>query len=185
MSAVERIRAERFVAVIRRAPDLDAVAEELVEAGIGVLEFTLDSPGALEAIARWRGRATVLAGTVRTEAEATAAVEAGAAALVSPVLDPELVRNEHKVPFVPGCFTASEIERAWRLGAPLVKLFPAGALGPGYVRSLLAPLADVPLLVTGGITADNALDFLAAGAVAVGADSSRAVAVWERVRVAR
>jgi 2-dehydro-3-deoxyphosphogluconate aldolase/(4S)-4-hydroxy-2-oxoglutarate aldolase len=185
MSVVERIRRERFVAVIRRAPDLEAVAEELVAAGIGVLEFTLDSPGALEAIARWRDRATVLAGTVRTAAEAEAAVEAGAHGLVSPTFDPELVLQEHKVPFVPGCFTPSEVERAWRAGAELVKLFPAGALGPGYVRSLLAPLADVPLLVTGGITPENALDFLSGGAVAVGADSSRAVAVWERVRVAR
>ena len=185
MSVVERIREDCFVAVIRRVPDLDAVAQELIEAGIRVLEFTLDSPGALEAIARWRGEATVLAGTVRTAAEADAAIEAGAEALVSPVFDPELVRKEHKVPFVPGCFTASEIEQAWRAGAPLVKLFPAGALGPAYVHSLLAPLAEVPLLVTGGITAENALEFLDAGAVAVGADSSRAVAVWERVRVGR
>jgi 2-dehydro-3-deoxyphosphogluconate aldolase/(4S)-4-hydroxy-2-oxoglutarate aldolase len=64
-----------------------------------------------------------------------------------------------------------------------VKLFPAAALGPGYVRSLLAPLHDVPLLATGGITAANALEFLDAGAVAVGVDASRAVEVWERVRV--
>jgi 2-dehydro-3-deoxyphosphogluconate aldolase / (4S)-4-hydroxy-2-oxoglutarate aldolase len=183
MSVLERIRLERFVAVIRRVPDLDAAAAELLEHGVRVLEFTLDSPGALEAIARWRTQATVLAGTVRTAAEAEAAVAAGAHALVSPTFDPELVRTEHEVPFIPGCFTPSEVERAWRSGAELVKLFPAGALGAAYVRSLLAPLADVPLVVTGGITAENALDFLAAGAVAVGADSSRAAAVWERVRV--
>jgi 2-dehydro-3-deoxyphosphogluconate aldolase/(4S)-4-hydroxy-2-oxoglutarate aldolase len=66
-----------------------------------------------------------------------------------------------------------------------VKLFPAAMLGPGYVRALLAPLADVPLVVTGGITVDNAAEFLAAGAVAVGADASRAVELVERVRVAR
>ena len=179
MSAIERLCAERFVAILRRPPDLDAAAEELVAAGIGVLEITLDTPGALEAIARWRERATVLAGTVRTQAEADAATAAGAQALVSPTL----VLFQHKVPHVPGAFTPTEIETAWRAGAPLVKLFPAGALGPAYVRALLAPLADVRLLATGGITAENAGDFLDAGAVAVGADSTRALAVWEAVRL--
>ncbi len=179
MSALERLREERFVAILRRPPDLDAAAEELVAAGVGVLEITLDTPGALEAIARWRDRATVLAGTVRTQAEADAATEAGAAALVSPTL----VFLEHKVPHVPGAFTPTEVETAWRAGAPLVKLFPAAALGPGYVRGLLSPLAGVELLATGGVTAENAGDFLDAGAVAVGADSSRALAVWAAVRV--
>jgi 2-dehydro-3-deoxyphosphogluconate aldolase / (4S)-4-hydroxy-2-oxoglutarate aldolase len=179
MSAIERLRADRFVAILRRPPDLDAAAEELVAAGIGVLEITLDTPGALDAITRWRERATVLAGTVRTQAEADAAAAAGAQALVSPTL----VFLEHKVPHVPGAFTPTEVETAWRAGAPLVKLFPAGSLGPGYVRALLAPLPDVQLLVTGGITAENACDFLDAGAIAVGADSSRALAVWEAVKV--
>ena len=179
MSAIERICEDRFVAILRRPPDLDAAAEELVGAGVGVLEITLDTPGALEAIERWSGRATVLAGTVRTQAEADAATEAGAQALVSPTL----VFLEHKVPHVPGAFTPTEVETAHRAGAPLVKLFPAGSLGPGYVSSLLAPLAGVRLLATGGITAENAGEFLAAGAVAVGADSSRALAVWEAVKV--
>ncbi len=179
MDAVDRIRAQRFVAVLRAPPDLDRVAAELVDAGVQVLEITLDTPGALDAIARWRERATVLAGTVRTQAEADAATEAGAAALVSP----SLVLIQHKVAHVPGAFTPTEVETAWRAGAELVKLFPAAALGPGYIRSLLTPLADVRLLVTGGITAENAGDFLDAGAVAVGADSSRALAVWEAVKV--
>ncbi len=179
MSAIDRLVEERFVAILRRPPDLDAAAEELVAAGVGVLEITLDTPGALEAIARWRARATVLAGTVRTQAEADAAVAAGAEALVSPTL----VLFQHKVPHVPGAFTPTEVETAWQGGAPLVKLFPAGALGPGYVRSLLSPLAGVKLLATGGITAENARDFLDAGAVAVGADASRALSVWEAVRV--
>ena len=98
-------------------------------------------------------------------------------------MSPTLVFLEHKVPHVPGAFTPTEVETAHRAGAPLVKLFPAGSLGPGYVSSLLAPLAGVRLLATGGITAENAGEFLAAGAVAVGADSSRALAVWEAVKV--
>jgi len=179
MSAIERIRQERFVAILRSPPDLDEAAEELVGAGVGVLEITLDTPGALEAIRRWRTRATVLAGTVRTQADADAAVAAGAAALVSPAL----VFLEHNVPHVPAAFTPTEVETAWRGGAPLVKLFPGAALGPSYLRSLLTPLADVPLFVTGGISAENAAAFLDAGAVAVGADSSRALSVWEAVKV--
>ena len=178
MSAIDRIREDRFVAILRSPTDLDAAAEELVAAGVGVLEITLDTPGALEAIERWAGRATVLAGTVRTQSDADTAVAAGAEALVSPTL----VFLEHKVPHVPGAFTPTEVETGWRSGAPLVKLFPAAALGPAYVRSLLGPLADVQLLVTGGITADNVQDFLAAGAVAVGADSSRALSVWRAVK---
>jgi 2-dehydro-3-deoxyphosphogluconate aldolase/(4S)-4-hydroxy-2-oxoglutarate aldolase len=76
------------------------------------------------------------------------------------------------VPAIPGALTPTEVEAAWRAGADLVKLFPGSLGGPRYVRELLAPLADVPLLVTGGITADNAADYLRAGAAAVGAGSS-------------
>ena len=75
---------------------------------------------------------------------------------------------------IPGALTPTEVEAAWRAGAALVKLFPGSVGGHGYVRELLAPLADVPLLVTGGITASNARAFLDAGAVAVGAGSALA-----------
>ena len=87
------------------------------------------------------------------------------------------------VPVVPGALTPTEIETAWRCGASMVKVFPAGLGGPEYLRSVLSPLADVPLLATGGVTADNASGFLTAGAVAVGADSSRARDVFEAVKV--
>jgi 2-dehydro-3-deoxyphosphogluconate aldolase/(4S)-4-hydroxy-2-oxoglutarate aldolase len=184
VSVLDLIAAQRFVPVLRAPPDLDAAAAELVEAGVQVLEITLDTPGALDAIRRWRDRATVIAGTVRTPAEARAAAEAGAAALVSPVLVPELVAVSNDLPVVPGALTPTEIETAWRAGAPLVKLFPGSLGGPEYVRSVHAVLPDVPLLVTGGVTAENALAFLDAGAVAVGADASRALAVFEAVRVA-
>jgi 2-dehydro-3-deoxyphosphogluconate aldolase/(4S)-4-hydroxy-2-oxoglutarate aldolase len=187
VDAAAEIVAERFVAILRAPPDLDAVANELVDAGVRVLEITLDTPGAVEAIARWRGHATVLAGTVRSVADAEAALEAGAAAAVSPGTVPEVAAfcREASLPYVPGALTPTEVEAARRAGAPLVKLFPASLGGPAYVRSLRGPLADVPLLATGGVTAENATAFLEAGAAAVGADSSRALAVWEAVRVAR
>ena len=185
MTALDRILAQRFVAILRSPPDLDAAASELIAGGVEVLEITLDTPGALEAIGRWRERAMVIAGTVRTVGEAEAALDAGAEAIVSPVTarDVVLFCHERDAPVVAGALTPTEIESAWRAGAGLVKLFPAALGGPDYVRSLRGPLADVPLLATGGVTADNAAAFLAAGAAAVGADSSRALAVWDAVRV--
>jgi 2-dehydro-3-deoxyphosphogluconate aldolase/(4S)-4-hydroxy-2-oxoglutarate aldolase len=173
---VDRIRAERLVAILRRVRDPDGVVEALARAGVGVVEITLDAEDALEVIARLRRRGDVslIAGTVRRPEQVEPAVEAGAEACVSPGLAPEVVERcrELSVPVVPGALTPTEVERAWALGAALVKLFPGNAVGPGYVRELLAPLADVPLIVTGGIDAGNARGFLDAGAVAVGAGSS-------------
>ena len=176
MDAVARIRAARVVAILRRVPAVEHVCDELVAAGITVLEVTLDSDDALETIARLRARgdATVLAGTVRTEAEAAAAIAAGAEACVGPAFVPAVVEQCLRlgVPAIPGALTPTEIEAAWQAGAALVKVFPGTLGGPGYLREIVAPLRDIPLLVTGGINADNAADFLAAGAVAVGVGSS-------------
>ena len=176
MSAIERIRSERLVAILRRVPDVDVRVAKLADAGVGVVEITLDSDDALGAIERARGRGdvSVLAGTVRTAAQVDAAVAAGAEAVVAPgPLRAVLERaGELGIPVVPGALTPTEIERAWTAGAALVKLFPGALGGPGYVRDVLAPLADVPLIVTGGIDASNARAFLDAGAVAVGIGSA-------------
>jgi 2-dehydro-3-deoxyphosphogluconate aldolase/(4S)-4-hydroxy-2-oxoglutarate aldolase len=173
MSAAERIRFARAVAILRRVEDPARVVDEVVAGGIEVVEITLDSDGALAMIERLRGRPglTVIAGTVRTAADAAAAVDAGAEACVGPGFVPEVVERcrELGVDAIPGALTPSEVDAAWAAGAALVKLFPASAVGPDYVRALLAPLADVPLLVTGGVNAGNARAFLDAGAVAVGA----------------
>jgi 2-dehydro-3-deoxyphosphogluconate aldolase/(4S)-4-hydroxy-2-oxoglutarate aldolase len=176
MGPIDRIRAERLVAVLRRVDDPDRVADELVWAGVGVLEVTLDSDGALDAIARLRSRGgvTVLAGTVRTAADAAAAIAAGAEACVGPAFVPAVVEQCRLlgVPVIPGALTSSEVEAAWQAGAAMVKLFPGSLGGPRYVRELAAPLHDVPLMVTGGVDVGNAAEFLDAGAVAVGVGSS-------------
>jgi 2-dehydro-3-deoxyphosphogluconate aldolase/(4S)-4-hydroxy-2-oxoglutarate aldolase len=173
LTAVDRILERRVVAILRRVASPESVAVELAAGGIGVVEVTLDSDGALATIERLRGEGglTVLAGTVRTPADVDRAVAAGAEACVGPAFDPEVVARclELGVPAVPGALTPTEIEGAWRAGAALVKLFPAGAVGADYVRAVRAPLADVPLLATGGVTAANARAFLDAGAAAVGA----------------
>jgi 2-dehydro-3-deoxyphosphogluconate aldolase/(4S)-4-hydroxy-2-oxoglutarate aldolase len=176
MSAIERIRSERLVAILRRVDDIDARVAALADAGVGVIEITLDDPNALGAIERARGRGdvTVLAGTVRRAEQVDAAVAAGAEAVVAPAFVAAVVERaaELGLPAIPGALTPTEIEAAWAAGAALVKLFPGGAGGPRYVRDVLAPLADVPLLVTGGVDAQNAMAFLDAGAVAVGVGSA-------------
>jgi len=171
MSVIDRIREDRLVAILRRVPDLHAAIERVHAAGVALVEVTLDAPDALDAIRRHPG---TLAGTVRTPEQVDAAVEAGAVAIVSPAFVPAVVARalELGVPPIPGALTPTEVEAAWRAGAPMVKLFPGGLGGPRYVKDLLAPLADVPLIVTGGVDASNAAAFLAAGAAAVGAGSA-------------
>ncbi|MEU4625508.1 bifunctional 4-hydroxy-2-oxoglutarate aldolase/2-dehydro-3-deoxy-phosphogluconate aldolase [Actinoplanes sp. NPDC023801] len=159
-----------LVAVLR-APTADgfaAVADVLVAAGVTALEVTLTSGGALDSIAGLRRRlpdtVAVGAGTILTEDDAKAAVDAGATFLVAPVggLGPQ------PVPFYPGAFTPTEVHAAQRSGAPIVKLFPAGGLGPGYLKDLRGPLPGVRVMPTGGIGLDSIAEWLAAGAVAVG-----------------
>jgi 2-dehydro-3-deoxyphosphogluconate aldolase/(4S)-4-hydroxy-2-oxoglutarate aldolase len=154
---------------------VDSRVARLAAAGVRVVEITLDGDDALGAIerARARGGLTVLAGTVREAEQVDAAVAVGAEGIVTPTLSlPVLERAAALgVPAIPGALTPTEIETAWRAGAALVKLFPAGLGGPRYVRDVLAPLADVPLLATGGVDAGSARAFLDAGAVAVGVGS--------------
>lgn len=188
MNAIERIERDRVVAVLRRVPDPTAVVQALLAGGIGVVEITLDSENALSTIEelRSRGDVTVLAGTVRTVDEVEAATAAGAEACVEPVFSGAVVARCHQlgVPVIPGALTPTEVEAAWRAGAAMVKLFPGSLGGPGYVRDLRGPLPDVPLLVTGGVGADNAVEFLRAGATAIGIGSAL-TAASDVERVAR
>jgi 2-dehydro-3-deoxyphosphogluconate aldolase / (4S)-4-hydroxy-2-oxoglutarate aldolase len=175
-AAIEAIRSRRVVAILRGVANPLEVVEGLREGGIGVVEITLDSPGALETIAALRDDRdlVVLAGTVRTADDVRAAVAAGAQACVGPALVREVLDacREAGVPAIPGALTPTEVETAWRLGAAMVKLFPAARLGPEYVRDLRGPLRDVLLLATGGVDAPNAAAFLRAGAAAVGVGSA-------------
>jgi 2-dehydro-3-deoxyphosphogluconate aldolase/(4S)-4-hydroxy-2-oxoglutarate aldolase len=172
VDAVERIRAERLVAVLRRVAGVDGVVDALAGAGIGVVEVTLDDPHAPAAIERLRGRGdvSVLAGTVRSVEDVEAAAAAGAEACVSPAFSGAVLARclQLGLPAIPGALTPTEVEAAWRAGATLVKLFPARTHGPAYVADQLKPLAGVPLLCTGGVTVENAAEYLDAGAVAVG-----------------
>jgi 2-dehydro-3-deoxyphosphogluconate aldolase / (4S)-4-hydroxy-2-oxoglutarate aldolase len=161
------------VAVLRAATadGFAAVTDVLVSAGITAIEVTLTSRGAVQALAGLRRQlppsAVIGAGTILTADQAKASVDAGAAFLVSPVLDPSLIEGLG-VPFYPGALSPTEVFAAHRAGAPLVKLFPAATVGPRYIKDLHGPLPGVRLMPTGGIAIDDIPAWLSAGASAVG-----------------
>ena len=108
------------------------------------------------------------------ESAAREVIDAGARFVVSPTLTPAVIRvcRDRDIPCMPGAFTPTEIVEAWRAGAPLVKLFPAAAVGPDYVRDLLAPLPFLRLVPSGGVSLENAGDWIRAGAAAVSVGSA-------------
>ena len=177
---VKRIEQLGIVAVIRlRDPGkLRAVVDAIVAGGVRALEVTMTVPGAVDLI---RGLAPTLpegfllgAGTVIDAATAHAVIDAGAQFVISPVFRRAVIDacHERGVPVAPGCFTPTEILEAHDAGADIVKVFPATTLGPQYIRDVRAPLPQVKLMPTGGVTPDNAGDWIRAGAVAVAAGSS-------------
>jgi 2-dehydro-3-deoxyphosphogluconate aldolase/(4S)-4-hydroxy-2-oxoglutarate aldolase len=168
---------DRVLAILRyREPcDLGAVVGALRAGGIGSIEVTVDTPGALDEIARARREgAPIGAGTIRSVEEARAFAEAGARFLVSPGLLPQLVREglERGMPTIPGVLSPTEILAAVAAGANVVKLFPASLGGPGYLASLRGPFPDVGFVPTGGIAIADLPTWLEAGAVCVGLGSS-------------
>lgn len=178
---ITRSALEQRVFAIVRAESYEkatAVADTLLGAGITSLEISLTTPYALEAISTLRretGDDSVIgAGTVLDGPSARAAVEAGARFLVSPSLDPEVIRTGHRygIPVFPGVASPTEMVRALELGADALKLFPASGYGPGWLRDVRAALPQAPVLPTGGITLDSAPEWIAAGAVACGMGSS-------------
>jgi 2-dehydro-3-deoxyphosphogluconate aldolase/(4S)-4-hydroxy-2-oxoglutarate aldolase len=166
---------ERVIGIVRlkEASRVLPVVEAIHAGGVGCIEVSLTTPGALDAVRAIRERlprVVIGAGTVCTTEEAAAAVRAGARFLVTPVTLPELARVAHAldVPVAMGAFTPTEIHTAHRAGADLVKLFPASSVDPGYLRAVRAPFPDLRLVPTGGVGVENAGEWLAAGAVALG-----------------
>jgi 2-dehydro-3-deoxyphosphogluconate aldolase/(4S)-4-hydroxy-2-oxoglutarate aldolase len=170
------LEAAGAVAVIRLADPtrLAPVIDALVAGGVRALEVTMTVPGAIELI---RETAPKLpdgflmgAGTVTDAATTRAVIDAGAAFIVSPVLRRSVMdaARAADVLVAPGCFSPTEILDAWEAGARIVKVFPATMLGPGYLRDLRGPLPQIKLMPTGGVTVENAGDWIKAGAAAVG-----------------
>jgi 2-dehydro-3-deoxyphosphogluconate aldolase/(4S)-4-hydroxy-2-oxoglutarate aldolase len=176
---VRAIEENGIVGIIRmKDPEgLPQVAQALAEGGVQVLEITMTVPGAVELIRQVSGSLPkgffLGAGTVIDAATVDAVVDAGARFIVSPVLRMDVIEAAHRrdVPVLPGCFTPTEIFTAWQAGADIVKLFPSTS-GPSFIRDMRGPLPQIKLMPTGGVSVDNAGDWIRAGAVAVGVGSA-------------
>jgi 2-dehydro-3-deoxyphosphogluconate aldolase / (4S)-4-hydroxy-2-oxoglutarate aldolase len=169
-----------IISIVRLSTQAEAsgALDAVVEGGITVVEVTLTTPGALEAIAaaqrRFGDSVIVGAGSVRNKEQARAAIDAGSGFLVTPTVRRQVLQVSARagIPTVCGAFSPTELDKALRLGATYQKLFPASRLGPGYLEEIRAPMPDLRLVPTGGITLENTPLWLAAGAEAVAVGSA-------------
>lgn len=181
LEVLETIRQSGNVLIVRLNTPEEAyeVAVAAVAGGIRAVEIPLSVPGALSVIERLSERhkgadAIFGAGTVLDGHGAWSSIQAGARFLVSPNLSPEMIRvaNRYQVATISGAFTPTEVLNTVEAGADIVKLFPTEAGGIPYTKAVLAPLAHVPVLPAGGVTAENVGDWFDAGVVAVGVGSA-------------
>jgi 2-dehydro-3-deoxyphosphogluconate aldolase/(4S)-4-hydroxy-2-oxoglutarate aldolase len=170
------MRHHRLVAILRGIGDeeLPGLVDALVESGVRVIEVSLSDPGALAQVEALRRHAPagvlVGAGTVTSARAAAEAAERGASFLVTPHVTLDVIdfANYNDLGVLCGVMTPTEAATAREAGARLLKLFPAGVLGPGYVKQLLGPYPHLELFAVGGVSSANAADFIAAGAAGVG-----------------
>ena len=180
MDVVRGIEASGVVAVVRLEDLSDAVnvARALAKGGVRGIEFTFTNPRAAQAITAAREAmgddALIGAGSVLDAETARVAILAGARFVVTPVtrIDTIQLCTRYGVPIMTGAFTPTEILTAWEAGSAMVKVFPATTVGPGYLRDVHGPLPQVKLIPTGGVSAENAGDFIRAGASAVAVGSA-------------
>jgi len=177
MKLQDSIQSSGVVAVIRHADAVSiiGVVEALKKGGITAIEITVENKGGYEAIEVCSSLTDIAlgAGTVLTLEQAKQSIQAGAKFIVSPILNEAVVRYcvDQGIEVIPGVFTPTEIYHAIQAGAKTVKIFPAAQLSPAYLKNIKAPLPPVSFMVTGGIDAKNAGDYIAAGASAVGIGS--------------
>jgi 2-dehydro-3-deoxyphosphogluconate aldolase / (4S)-4-hydroxy-2-oxoglutarate aldolase len=174
-SRAQRMRDATVIAIFRMREANHAVeaAAAAVRGGFEAVEVTMNTPGATDALVEiaGRGEAIVGAGTILGPAQVKEAYDAGAEFIVTPVVLPEVVEAAHdlSLPVCIGASTPTEVFTARQAGADWVKVFPGESLGgPDYIADILGPLDGTPILVTGGLTAENYLGYLDAGAELVG-----------------
>lgn len=179
---LEIIGKERLVAILRNVPldRLDGVVSALIAGGVRVLEFTFDhdQENYLEenvqkirrTVQTYGKQVVVGCGTALTVQEVEAACDAGAELVISPDVNPEVIGRARMLGMVsmPGALTPTEIVAARNAGADIVKLFPAGELGLGYIKAVRGPLGFVPMSAVGGVKPENVKDFLDAGVCGFG-----------------
>ena len=193
---LNRLHSVGVIPVVRAesGPEAITIAEAIREGGIPVLEITLTVPGAVSVIQQlnehYKDEVLIGAGTVLDAEGASACLEAGAKFIVSPSLNLKTIEfcRQREVPVFPGALTPTEVVTAWQAGADAVKVFPCSAVGgPGYLRALKAPLPQIRLVPTGGVSLSTAKEFIIAGAWAlgVGADlvNTKAIRAGDRESV--
>ena len=186
------VRDGRIVAIIRGfAPDTCLrLAEAYAKGGIRLVEVTFnqkspeswkDTAAAIRAIKeRFAGELRVGAGTVLTEAQLSMCDDAGGEYMITPNINVELIREcvRRGLVAMPGALTPSEAVAAHEAGASFVKIFPAGSLGPGYVKAICAPLSHIPFLAVGGVGPNNVADFIKSGCVGAGVGGNLTNKEW-------
>jgi len=178
-AVLSQLKAQKVVAIIRAdSPDglLDC-AKALAAGGLTSIELTMTTPGALKMLERATAEMPDFVfglGTVLDAETARAGILAGASFIVTPALKPEVITvcRRYSVPVFAGALTPTEILTAWEAGADAVKVFPAEFFGPAYIKSVKAPLPQVEILPTGGVTPETIGEFLKAGAMAAAAGSA-------------
>lgn len=174
---LQRITGTGIIPVVRAqsADEAMRAVEAIKEGGVSVLEITMTVPGAVRVIEevarRYESDAVVGAGTVLDAETARLCILAGARFIVSPALDLETIAccRRYGIVVLPGAMTPTEVLAAWKAGADLVKVFPAGSLGgASFIKNLKAPLPQIELVPTGGVSLKTAADFIKAGAAALG-----------------
>ncbi|HEM5320576.1 TPA: bifunctional 4-hydroxy-2-oxoglutarate aldolase/2-dehydro-3-deoxy-phosphogluconate aldolase [Streptococcus suis] len=181
---LKQLKENYFFAVIRGKDEEDAkeIARHAILGGIRNIEITFSTPNAATVIKELQeefsddSSVVIGAGTVMNLKLAQAAIDAGASFLVSPHFDKEIqdLAQEVEVFYFPGCATATEIVTASQAGCPIIKLFPGGVLGPGFIKDIHGPVPQVDLMPSGGVSVENVADWKKAGACAVGVGSALA-----------
>ncbi|MBA2943915.1 bifunctional 4-hydroxy-2-oxoglutarate aldolase/2-dehydro-3-deoxy-phosphogluconate aldolase [Paenibacillus sp. CGMCC 1.16610] len=177
---LKEIERTRIIAIVRGVKEahIFSVAEALLKGGVTVMEVTLNTPGALTMISELQAKLGeqmyIGAGTVLDVEDAQKAVQAGAAFLVTPNLDEDVIRyaSREGVPIFPGAMTPTEVVKAWKAGATAIKIFPSASLGLSYIKELMGPLDHIPMMAVGGVTEENIKQFLDLGCYGLGIGGS-------------
>lgn len=176
---IEQVNRHKIVAIIRTdsIKELEQTVESLYKGGIRIVEITLNTPGALEGISSLQNKYPNLvigAGTVLDPESARQSILAGASFLLAPTLKESTISmaNRYNTFIVPGVLTPTEALTAYEYGARMIKIFPARSVGSKYITDLKGPLSQIDIMAVGGITLDNAEEFLKAGSSALGIGSS-------------
>ena len=192
MTPLEYVQQRKIVAIVRglKPEYIVRLGHAFEEGGIGLMEVTYDqkapetwknTAAAIEAVEKEFGdRVLVGAGTVITPEQVSMTYNAGGHYLVTPTTQPEIIRMGKALGMglYPGAFSPSELLEAWNAGADAVKVFPAGSLGPGYIKAVRAPLGHIPLMAVGGVNEKNAAEYMKAGCVGIGAGGNLVNREW-------